>query len=88
LGTCWVCAFDEPKAKEILGVPDGVRIVAMTPMGYPAAEPVPFVRQPLRELVRKKPLVGGSAQVDACTMGAVMAEYCWWLHCATMAWQN
>ena len=53
LGTCWVCAFDEVKAKEILGVPDGVRIVAMTPLGYPAAEPTPFVRKPLRELVRK-----------------------------------
>jgi len=53
LGTCWICAFDEPKAKEILGVPDGVRIVAMTPLGYPAAEPAPFVRKPLRELVRK-----------------------------------
>jgi len=48
-----VCAFDEPKAKQILGVPDGVRIVAMTPLGYPAAEPAPFVRRPLRELVRK-----------------------------------
>jgi nitroreductase len=53
LGTCWVCAFDEVKAKEILGVPDGVRIVAMTPLGYPAAEPGPFMRKPLRELVRK-----------------------------------
>jgi nitroreductase len=53
LGTCWICAFDEPKAKQILGVPDDVRIVALTPLGYPAAEPVPFVRKPLRELVRK-----------------------------------
>ncbi|MGA7740851.1 MAG: nitroreductase family protein [Polyangia bacterium] len=53
LGTCWVCAFDEPRAKEILGVPEGVRIVAMTPLGYPAAEPAPCVRKPLRELVRK-----------------------------------
>ena len=39
LGTCWICAFDEPKAKEILGVPESVRIVALTPLGYPAAEP-------------------------------------------------
>ena len=53
LGTCWVCAFDEAKAKEVLGVPANVRILAMTPLGYPAAEPVPFVRRPLRELVRK-----------------------------------
>jgi nitroreductase len=53
LGTCWICAFDEPKAKQILGVPDDVRIVALTPLGYPAAEPVPFVRKPLRDLIRK-----------------------------------
>jgi len=25
----------------------------MTPLGYPAAEPAPCVRKPLRELVRK-----------------------------------
>jgi nitroreductase len=53
LGTCWICAFDEGKAKQILGVPESARIVAMTPLGIPAADPVPFVRKPLRELVRK-----------------------------------
>jgi nitroreductase len=53
LGTCWICSFDEPKAKQILGVPEDVRIVAMTPLGVPAAEPVPFVRKSLHELVRK-----------------------------------
>jgi len=53
LGTCWICAFDEAKAKQILGVPEDVRIVAMTPLGIPAAEPTPFVRKPLHELVRK-----------------------------------
>jgi nitroreductase len=53
LGTCWICAFDEAKAKRILGVPDDVRIVAMTPLGIPAAQPAPFVRKSLRELVRK-----------------------------------
>ncbi|HEX7597702.1 MAG TPA: nitroreductase family protein [Polyangia bacterium] len=53
LGTCWVCAFDEAKAKQILGVPDEVRILAMTPLGTPGAEPAPFVRKPLRDLIRK-----------------------------------
>jgi nitroreductase len=53
LGTCWICSFDEPKAKQMLGVPDEVRIVAMTPLGVPAAEPAPFVRKPLHELIRK-----------------------------------
>jgi nitroreductase len=54
LGTCWVCAFDEAKAKEILGVPPEVRVLAMTPLGYPNAEPGPFVRKPLADLVRKE----------------------------------
>ena len=39
LGTCWIGAFDEKAAKEVLGVPDNVRIVALTPVGYPAEEP-------------------------------------------------
>lgn len=36
LGTCWIAAFDEKKAKPILGVKNPIRIVAMTPLGYPA----------------------------------------------------
>jgi nitroreductase len=54
LGTCWVCAFDEAKAKAILGVPPEVRIVAMTPLGYPAAPPRPFARKRLDDLVRRE----------------------------------
>lgn len=36
LGTCWIGAFDEEKVKKLLGVPADVKIVAMTPLGYPA----------------------------------------------------
>jgi nitroreductase len=54
LGTCWVCAFDEAKAKAILGVPREVRVVAMTPLGYAAAAPEPFARKPLAALVRRE----------------------------------
>ncbi len=35
LGTCWIGAFNEDEAKKILSVPDDVRVVAMTPLGYP-----------------------------------------------------
>jgi nitroreductase len=35
LGTCWIGAFSEEEAKKILSVPDNVRVVAMTPLGYP-----------------------------------------------------
>ena len=30
--------FDHKKAEEILSVPESVEVVAMTPLGYPAAE--------------------------------------------------
>jgi len=35
LGTCWIGAFDEGKVKELLGVPKAVKVVVMTPLGYP-----------------------------------------------------
>ncbi len=35
LGTCWIAGFNEEKIKEILEVPKRIRIVALTPLGYP-----------------------------------------------------
>lgn len=32
-GTCWIGALDENKVKEILNIPDQLRIIAMTPVG-------------------------------------------------------
>ena len=37
LGTCWIGAFSEEKVKQLLGVPANVKVVAMTPLGYPAS---------------------------------------------------
>ena len=53
LGTCWIGAFDEKKAKEALGIPENTRIVAITPLGY-AAEQKGQVseRRPLAEIFR------------------------------------
>jgi len=36
LGTCWIGAFNEKQVKEILGVPNEIRIVGLMPIGYPA----------------------------------------------------
>lgn len=36
LGTVIVGLFDQQKAKTILSVPDGIELVALIPMGYPA----------------------------------------------------
>jgi len=45
LGTCWIGAFKEDEVKEILKIPEHVRVVAMTPLGYP--------NQPLSQKSRK-----------------------------------
>ena len=47
LGTVVVGMFDQKKAEEILGVPQDAEVVAMTPLGYPAAEgSVPKRKEP------------------------------------------
>jgi nitroreductase len=34
LGTCWIGAFNEEAARRALKIPEKIRIVAMTPLGY------------------------------------------------------
>jgi nitroreductase len=51
LGTCWIGHFDENEVKKILGIPDKVRVVAITPLGYPAETPAPRPRKQLSEIV-------------------------------------
>lgn len=51
LGTCWIGAFDEDTAKAALGVPDNIRVVASTPLGYPAEDPEPRPRRSLEEIM-------------------------------------
>jgi len=36
LGTCWIGAFAAEKVGRLVNAPAGARIVAMTPLGYPA----------------------------------------------------
>lgn len=48
LGTCWVGAFDERRASDLLDLPPHIRPVAIVPLGYPAlARPKPSRRSPL-----------------------------------------
>ncbi|MEM2879689.1 MAG: nitroreductase family protein [Candidatus Bathyarchaeia archaeon] len=51
LGTCWVGAFREEEARKILEIPDGVRPVAIIPVGYPAESPSPRSRRPLKQII-------------------------------------
>jgi len=51
LGTCWIAAFKEDKVRELLGIPDDVRVVALTPIGYPNDQPSKESRKDLAELI-------------------------------------
>jgi nitroreductase len=42
LGTCWIGSFDEQRVKRLLGVPDDVKVVAITPVGFPASPDLNF----------------------------------------------
>jgi len=35
IGSCWLAAFNEKKVKSILSIPPGIRVVAISPFGYP-----------------------------------------------------
>lgn len=38
LGTCWIGAFEENEVKSILNIPEEVKVLALTPLGYPDEE--------------------------------------------------
>lgn len=51
LGTCWIAWFKEDKVREILGIPEDVRVIALTPLGYPDETPDKTPRKNIEELV-------------------------------------
>lgn len=51
LGTCWIGAFSQEKAMDILRIPDNCRIVSLLTLGYPAEEGRPKTRKSLEEIV-------------------------------------
>lgn len=36
LGTCWIGAFEEEAMMKLLNIPENARLVALSPLGYPA----------------------------------------------------
>jgi nitroreductase len=50
LGTCWMGWYDESKIKAAVGVPDEMRVICMTPIGYPDQEPKARPRKALSEI--------------------------------------
>ena len=51
LGTCWIGAFRQDAIKELLGIPEEVRVVAVIPIGYPDVSPDPRLRKSMEEIV-------------------------------------
>jgi nitroreductase len=51
LGTCWIGAFKEDEVKKILKIPEHVRVVAMTPLGYPDQLPSQKSRKGFDQIV-------------------------------------
>ena len=39
VGSCWIGAFGEKEVKELLGIPDNLKVVALVSFGYPAEKP-------------------------------------------------
>jgi nitroreductase len=48
-GTCWIGAFDQERVKSVLGIPEDLTVVALTPIGVPDDRPEARPRQPLSD---------------------------------------
>ena len=52
LGTCWMgLSRRDTEVRELLGVPEGLKVIAQTPLGYPDEEPGLKDRKGLDEIV-------------------------------------
>ena len=51
LGTCWIGAFYQDQVKEVVDVPEEVRVVALMSVGYPKELGVKRGRKPLSEII-------------------------------------
>ncbi|MBS4016148.1 MAG: nitroreductase family protein [Candidatus Latescibacteria bacterium] len=58
LATCWIGAFDEKMIKDVLEIPDEIRVVALTPLGYAAQKQsiVDKVSKIVAKGAKRKPL--------------------------------
>jgi nitroreductase len=49
-GTCWIGAFNEEEVKRLLNIPEGMRVIALLPIGIPDETPQPRPRKEIREI--------------------------------------
>ena len=51
LGACWIGAFNEDDAKQVLNAPESIRPVAIVPVGYPDEMPSHRGIRPLSQII-------------------------------------
>lgn len=51
LGTCWIAAYSEEQVKKVLNIPETLRVVCLTPIGWPAETPKDRGRKSLAEII-------------------------------------
>ena len=51
IGSCWIGDYNERGTKQLLGIPDHLRVVSLLTLGYPDEEPKPKSRKALDEIV-------------------------------------
>jgi nitroreductase len=51
IGSCWIGGFQEDKVKQLLEIPDKVKVVALVTFGYPAETPRAKRKKPLEKVV-------------------------------------
>jgi len=51
LGTCWIGSFDEPSVRKVLEIPEGVAIIELMTIGYPADSRKEPSREPMEKIV-------------------------------------
>jgi nitroreductase len=50
IGSCWIGACNEKKVKELLRIPDKLKVVALLTFGYPAEQPKQRKKKPFEEM--------------------------------------
>ncbi len=53
-GSVWIGAFDEKKVEEQLGIPDGVRPIALLPIGVPENIPEEPAKMDIEEILHRE----------------------------------
>ena len=54
IGSCWIGAFNEAGVKQLLGIPDNLRVVSLLTLGYPDEQPRPKRRKALQDIVHRE----------------------------------